>query len=202
MAEEFATRGRVAGPDDVDAVAACLASAFYADPVWGLWAFPDERDRERRLFELMRAFVAAGVRHPWVRMTSRCEAAIVWVPPGESEMTAEEELVFDDGLDALAEARAPEFRRLFELFEECHPQDEPHYYLSLWGAQRDHARRGFGGALMRESLALIDGERMSAYLESTNPANIPRYESLGFQARDSFGPEGGPTITTMWRAGR
>jgi ribosomal protein S18 acetylase RimI-like enzyme len=180
-------------------VAACLASAFYADPVWGLWAFPDERDRERRLFELMRAFVAAGVRHPWVRVAERYEAAIVWVPPGEPEMTAEEGLAFDRGLDALAGARAPELRRLFERFEECHPHGQPHYYLSLWGAHRDHAGRGFGGELMRESLALIDGERMPAYLESTNPANIPRYEALGFRSHGRFGPEGGPVITTMWR---
>ena len=43
---------------------------------------------------------------------------------------------------------------------------------------------------------------MPAYLESTNPRNLPRYEALGFRARSTFGPAGGPVVTTMWRDAR
>lgn len=46
--------GRAAAPDDVPAVAACLTSAFYDDPAWGLWTFPEEASRAQRLYELMR----------------------------------------------------------------------------------------------------------------------------------------------------
>jgi hypothetical protein len=42
-------------------------------------------------------------------------------------------------------------------------------------------------------------ERMPAYLESTNPANVRRYEALGFRHATEFNPEGGPVIRTMWR---
>ena len=40
---------------------------------------------------------------------------------------------------------------------------------------------------------------MPAHLESTNPANLPRYEALGFRRMAEFNPEGGPVIRTMWR---
>jgi hypothetical protein len=44
---------------------------------------------------------------------------------------------------------------------------------------------------------------MPAYLESTNPANLRRYEGVGFAASGTFElPDGGPTVTTMWREPR
>jgi hypothetical protein len=70
--------GRAAGPDDLPAVAACLTSAFYDDPVWGSWTFPDEASRTERLYELMYFWAQAGVRHPWVRMTENAEAVAVF----------------------------------------------------------------------------------------------------------------------------
>jgi len=202
MAGGSSSEIRAATPDDVPAVAACLTSAFYDDPVWGLWAFPEKASRSQRLYEFMRAFVAAGVRYPWVRMTDNAEAVALWLPPGEPEMTPHEEQAFEQLLAALLGERSGEVQALFERFDEQHPQEEPHYYLSLWATHRDHAGRGLGTTLIDENLARIDSERMPAYLESTNPANISRYEALGFHRRDEFGPDGGPVITTMWREAR
>ena len=65
---------------------------------------------------------------------------------------------------------------------EHHPK-EPHYYLSLWATHPDHTGRGVGTALIRDDLERLDAEEMPAYLESTNPANLPRYEALGFDRR-------------------
>lgn len=193
---------RAAGPDDVPALAACLASAFHEDPVWGWWAFPEPMTRARRLHEFMGPFVAAGVRCPWVRMTENAEAVAVWLPPGEPEMTSEQERAFERLLSKLLGSRVDEVKALLERFDEHHPHGEPHYYLSLWGTHRDHAGRGVGTRLMHECLARVDAERMPAYLESTNPVNLPRYEALGFRPRDEFGPVDGPVITTMWRDAR
>lgn len=193
---------RAAGPDDVSALAACLASAFHEDPVWGWWAFPEPKRRAQRLHQFMGPFVAAGVRFPWVRMTENAEAVVVWLPPGEPEMTSEQERDFERLLPELLGSRADDVTNLLERFDEHHPHGEPHYYLSLWGTHRDHAGRGVGTRLMHESLARIDAERMPAYLESTNPANLRRYEAFDFRPRAQFGPPGGPVITTMWRDAR
>lgn len=194
--------GRAAARDDVAAVAACLTSAFYEDPVWGRWTFPEEATRAERLYELMRFWTLAGIRHPWVRMTENAEAVAVWLPPGEPEMRAEEEAAFGPLLAALLGPRADEVHTLLDRFDEHHPGSEPHYYLSLWATHRDHAGHGLGSALIEENLARVDAERMPAYLESTNAANLPRYEALGFRPLAEFGPLGGPVITTMWRDAR
>lgn len=191
--------GRAATAKDVAAVAACLASAFYDDPLWGRWTFPDQRTRYEGVYELMRFWTAAAARYPWVRMTDNAETAAVWLPPGKPEMTKEEEARFTTRMGELLGERAGELFAVFDLFDEHHPGGPPHYYLSLWGTHRDHAGRGVGTALIQDNLARIDAEAMPAYLESTNPANLPRYEALGFVARSQFGPAGGPVITTMWR---
>jgi GNAT superfamily N-acetyltransferase len=133
-----------------------------------------------------------------VRITEWAEAVAVWIPPNVPEMTPAEEAGFERLVGELFGARAGELEALFAEFERHHPA-EPHYYLSLWGTHRDHAGRGLGTALIEQCLAQIDSEGMPAHLESSNPANIPRYEALGFRPRAEFGPPGGPVITTMWR---
>jgi GNAT superfamily N-acetyltransferase len=193
--------GRAAQEGDIPAVVECLTSAFYDDPVWGHWSFPDEANRREPLSELMRFWTVAAARHPWVRMTPRAEAVAVWIPPGEPELTSEEEERFPALISEVFRERAGEANKLFDGFEEHHP-GEPHYYLSLWGTHRDHAGRGLGTALIEDNLARIDAEGMPAYLESTNPANLLRYEALGFARAGEFGPTAGPVITTMWREAR
>jgi hypothetical protein len=190
--------GRAATARDVPAVTACLTSAFHDDPVWGQWTFPDEASRGERLYELMHFWTVAAVRYPWVRITDHTEAAAVWIPPSKPEMTRAQQKRFAAWVSQLFGDRASELNELFDRFQEHHPE-EPHYYLSLWGTHRDHAGRGIGTALIRESLARIDLDSMPAYLESTNPANLPRYEALGFARTGEFGPAAGPVITTMWR---
>jgi GNAT superfamily N-acetyltransferase len=135
-------------------------------------------------------------------MTDGAEAVAVWLPPRATEMTPEQEAEFETFVSNTLGSRAHEVLTLFERFDEHHPAQEPHYYLSLWATHRAHVGRGLGTALIHDNLARIDAERMPAYLESTNPANLPRYEALGFHRRDEFGPVGGPVITTMWRDAR
>jgi GNAT superfamily N-acetyltransferase len=199
MAGRSSSVGRSAAADDVPAVTACLASAFYDDPLWGRWTFPDGATRAAGLGGLMRYWVLGGIRYPWVRMTDEAEAVAVWLPPGAPEMTSELQAECEAFVSKALGPRAHEVLSLFEGFDEHYPRREPHYYLSLWATHRDHAGRGLGTALINDNLARIDAERMPAYLESTNPANLLRYEALGFHRRDEFGPVGGPVITTMWR---
>lgn len=194
--------GRAATPADVPAVAACLADAFHEDPLWGHWTFPDSARRSDLLLPFMTFWATCAVRLPWLRMTDGCESVAVWVPPGEPELTPAQAARVGPMLAELLGPRAQEVEALFDAFDAGHPHDQPHYYLGWWATHRDHAGRGFGTALIRDNLARIDAERMPAYLESTNPVNLPRYEALGFRAIDEFGPAGGPTITRMWRDAR
>jgi GNAT superfamily N-acetyltransferase len=193
---------RTATADDVPAVAATLASAFHDDPLWGRWTFPGEATRATGLLRFMTFWAACGVRLPWVRTTEDCAALTIWTPPGEAEMSPAQEDEFGALLRDLFGPRAPELEALVAQFDALHPHDEPHYYLGWWATHRRVAGQGLGARVMRDCLERIDAEHRGAYLESTNPANLPRYEALGFVARDTFGPPDGPVVTTMWREAR
>ena len=89
---------------------------------------------------------------------------------------------------------------LFDGFGANHPRHEPHFYLSLLGTHPDHRGQGKGIGLLAENLARIDELRRPAYLESSNRANDPRYERLGFVEIGEFSaPGNGPTVGCMWR---
>ncbi|HEY7813487.1 MAG TPA: GNAT family N-acetyltransferase, partial [Nakamurella sp.] len=88
-----------------------------------------------------------------------------------------------------------------EALDAAHPH-EPHYYLSLFATHEAHRGKGLGMELLRESLARIDAAGMPAYLESTNPANLKRYESVGFTESDRLTVPSGAVVTTMWRPAR
>jgi ribosomal protein S18 acetylase RimI-like enzyme len=193
--------GRAAAREDVAAVAACLASAFYDDPLWGHWVFPDARRRTHDLMRFMTLMAELGFDQMWIDMTSAAESITVWTPPGARYGTPEQEPLVSTLFEELFGERAGEIHALFGQFDE-HTPGGRFYHLEWWATHRDHAGRGLGAALLREDLERVDHERLPAYLESTNPANLRRYEGFGFQRLSEFAPQGGPTITTMWREAR
>jgi GNAT superfamily N-acetyltransferase len=190
---------RVATASDLGGVAETLRGAFRDDPVWS-WAFRDPAQLE----VWWRFFVGSALRYPWVWVTGDYAAASVWIPPGETELTEEEEARVQPLLeDLLGAAHASAVMELLERFEAAHPTDRPHYYLSLLGTHPDHRGQGLGMGLLAENLARIDDERMPSYLESSNPANDERYGRLGFAPVGALSmPDGRRTVTTMWRDAR
>jgi hypothetical protein len=67
---------------------------------------------------------------------------------------------------------------VFDRFEAAHPRTQDHYYLSLLGTHTEHLGAGIGMRLLADNLVRLDALRVPAYLESTNPANLRRYESV------------------------
>lgn len=192
---------RTATTADIDAVVDTLTTAFFGDPLWGP-AFPDETQRSRQAAELWRMYTVGGLRHGWLLVTDQVEAAAVWHPPGANELTEEEEAAVPGMLVRVAGQRvADEILELFHLFEGVRPA-EPHFYLSLLGTHDRYRGRGIGMDLLRESLRRIDELHAPAYLESSNPANNRRYESVGFVAQGGFTAPSGHVVTTMWRPAR
>ena len=194
------TAFRTASYDDLPAVTAVMATAFAADPVWGPYSFPDDATR----LDLSAAFWAplleAVMRFGWTHVTPGCEAAAVWVPPGEPELTPEQEQAFVEHLVALVgEARAAVILDAFERLDQAHPHEPEHYYLSLLGTHAEHRGRGLGMGLLAATLELVDREGMPAYLESTNNDNDRRYARLGFEPFGVVELPNGHRITTMWR---
>jgi GNAT superfamily N-acetyltransferase len=183
--------------DEALRVVDVIDAAFVDDPTWS-WAFPDPSARR----PWWQVCTQEALRYPWVLRTGGFEAVSVWVPPDGSEFSSEQEARLPDLLTELVGTRAPEVTELLRRFGDAHPRHTPHHYLSLLATADEHRGRGLGIALLRENLARIDLEGRPAYLESSNPKNNPRYESLGFVPITSFqAPGGGPVVTGMWRRG-
>ncbi len=193
---------RPAGPDDLPAVAATLAGAFMDDPAWS-WVLTDPARREEQLFAVWSLLLEGGVDYGWVWMTPGAEAATLWIPPGMPELAAPQEARIGPLLHELLDGDVSRIDTLGERFMRAHPAAPDHYYLSLFGTRPDCRGRGIGMALLADNLARVDTEGRPAFLESTNAANLARYRSVGFADHGAFDlPDGGPTVTTMWRDAR
>jgi len=79
---------RVATLADVDAIVDAMTTAFFDDPTWGP-AFPDVDRRAEQASALWRLMVTSALRYPWTMVTANAEAAALWIPPGENELTPE-----------------------------------------------------------------------------------------------------------------
>ena len=186
---------RVATQHDLDGLTETLTAAFSGDPLW-TWALPERE----KLAAFWRFLVASALRYPCTWTLDGYAAASVWIPPGGIELTAEEQERVESLFEDLAGPRSPEILELLERFEASHPDEPPHYYLSLLGTHPDHRGKGLGMGLLAENLRAVDAEGVPAYLESTNPANDGRYASLGFEPMGEFStPDDSVTVTTMWR---
>jgi GNAT superfamily N-acetyltransferase len=189
---------RRATPADLDQLVALLWLAFRDDPLWS-WVFPERE----KLEPWWRFLIRSALTHRWVWVAGDFAAASVWIPPECDELSSEEEGQVQGLLQDLIGVRATEVMQLLGRFEASHPRERPHYYLSILGTHPDHRGHGLGMGLLAENLRLIDEEHMPAYLESSNPANDQRYESLGFNRYGAFStPDEIHTLTTMWRPRR
>jgi hypothetical protein len=189
-----------ASPQVVDAATETITGAFRRDPVWGVaLQAPDGRDEHLRPY--WRLFVLGGMRYETVYVTPGAGTVSVWIPPGGSEVTEEQERSLRAiALSALGAAPAAALFELWERFDDNHPQNEPHAYLSLLATRVDLAGRGLGQAHLAADLARWDAADVPTYLESSNPANDHRYERQGYRAVGRLETVlDGAVVTTMWR---
>jgi GNAT superfamily N-acetyltransferase len=190
---------RRASMTDLDVLATIITLAFASDPLWSYALARADGSTEHHA-RFWRLFIQGALRYPWVSLTMGGEATSIWIPPGGTEMSEEQEVQITELANECLGSAAADYLELLTRFDAAHPRDEPHYYLSLLGTHPDHRGKGIGMALLEHDLELIDTEGFPAYLESSNPANNDRYGGLGFQeVGEFFFPGGGPVVTTMWR---
>ncbi|WP_307789356.1 GNAT family N-acetyltransferase [Mycolicibacterium baixiangningiae] len=190
---------------DVGPLAEVLGRAFYDDPVMN-WVLPDDAARTRGLKHMF----ATMARHHFLRgggvdvaeAGAGVGAAALWDPPGRWKPTRLEEWLMMPAFVRAFGSRVAHGQQVAELMKEHHPE-EPHWYLAIIGSDPTVRGTGFGQALMRSRLDRCDAEYAPAYLESSNPDNIPYYERFGFTVTGELTlPDGGPTLWPMWRQPR
>ena len=188
---------RAVSEREQQAVIDVITLAFSTDPM-ARWAYPNPATYLAVMPETIRAFGSNGFAHGTVHLVDGGGAAAMWLPPG----------VFPDSkrLEALIQQHAPQDRQtdmaqVFEQMESFHPK-EPCWYLPLIGVDPTSQGRGYGSALLRYALEHVDRTGAPAYLESSNPRNVPLYERHGFEVLGSIQAGSSPTVAPMLRRPR
>ncbi|MCX8557314.1 GNAT family N-acetyltransferase [Mycobacterium sp. SMC-16] len=196
---------RAATRADIGDLSQTLARAFADDPVMK-WMMPDAQARRRRLPRLFAALTKhQHLDRGGVEIASSADgigAAALWDPPGKWQQTRGDELRTGPIMLWTLGTAVLRGQAAAELMKKHHPE-EPHWYLAVIGSDPTVRGGGFGQALMRSRLDRVDAEHAPAYLESSNPVNVPYYERFGFEVTGEMVlPNGGPSLIPMWRQPR
>lgn len=195
---------RPARRSDVPALARVLGRAFQDDPVM-MWMQPDNTRRAAALAgffgALTRYHYLAGAGVEVALSESGVGAAALWDPPGKGEPSPREQIAMLPAVIRAFRGRLGEGRALTEQMKAVHPE-EPHWYLGILGSDPESRGGGFGHALMTSRLDRCDAAGAPAYLESSNPDNIPYYNRFGFDVTGEIVIPDGPSLWPMWRQPR
>jgi GNAT superfamily N-acetyltransferase len=175
---------RTATAEDRAEVVATAVAAFANDPALRHF-FPDERYPQQAeaffgyLFD-------KRVGHGTVWVTERCEATAMWSPPANSVSADNHQRAAESyaAMEAAVGADAAQRLRVYnDEVDEHLPGDGSCWYLGVLATHPDQTGHRYGAKVMRESLDQIAGP---AFLETTQPANVNYYESLGWTVTASI----------------
>jgi ribosomal protein S18 acetylase RimI-like enzyme len=186
-----------ATPSDRGRTVGTLVSAFASDP-FVRWMLPKPHQYRAYFSQLLGVFADTAFEHHSVYRAKDFMAAAIWIPPGihvnEESLGAVMQTAIDD-------TSQEDVFTLLEQVSKFHPEGE-HWYLPVIGVDPMCQGAGYGSALLARSLAVCDRIRRPAYLESTNPRNIPLYERFGFEVAGEVQVGSSPTIWPMVRTTR
>lgn len=196
---------RTATAADRAKVVDSLASAFSEDPLFTWMSAAGQKrplePKMRILFDTFLKLDLARSDHLVFTDEDRIGAAI-WKHPNRWKMPTGDMVRALPGMLRALGTKAPKMIGAITALEKVHPIEE-HYYLEVLGTHQDKQSKGIGSAVMGHMLDRCDTEGMPAYLESSNPRNIPFYARHGFEPTGEIVVgKGAPTVTAMWRKPR
>jgi ribosomal protein S18 acetylase RimI-like enzyme len=185
---------KCAGANIQATVISTIVLGFAADPM-ARCAWPDSSEYLRIMPQFVMAFGGRAFEHGTAYITEGTRAAALWLPPGVEPDEAAMGAVMGG---ALRPEIAQDIGHVLQRMAEHHPH-EPHWYLPIIAADPNWIGQGLGTLLMKHALRRCDEEGVAAYLESSNPRNIPFYERHGFRIVGEIQHGSSPTMTPMLR---
>ena len=187
---------RIARAVDAEEVGRTLAEGFSDDPVV-TWVF-QEPGRSAKLSTFF-DFLAGAALVPLGATYLVPGSCAAWTPPDTPPWPQERSARFTALLQQ--ECTPADVARLGEVnaAEQMHHPKERCWYLGLIGTTPAAQGRGYGSALLKHSLRTVDGSGLPAYLESTNPRNVPFYQRHGFEATGLIELPDGPSLHDVAR---
>jgi len=195
-------RVRLADAVDQSSILSGLVLAFANDPVIR-WLYPDPYQFLNHFPGFIKAFGGRAFEQNTtyivdVSIADSVEAAVgaaLWLAPG---IEPDAESFAAHLQQSLFSAQLADAFGVLEQIDRYHPA-EPHWYLPILGVEPARQRRGLGSALMKPILQQCDRDRLPAYLESSNIANVALYERQGFEVIGTIQAGSSPTIYPMYR---
>ena len=174
-----------------------LKLAFVADPATR-WVWPDPQKYLSHFSSFVKAFGGKAFAYETAHYVGNYSGAALWLPPNvHPDVEPLIALLQSSGSDETKK----DGQEVFEKMNSYHP-NEPHWYLPLLGVDPLHHGKGIGSALMQHALVGCDQDNKFAYLESSNPKNIPFYERHGFELLGTIQVNTSPSIFPMLRKPR
>jgi ribosomal protein S18 acetylase RimI-like enzyme len=182
---------RLARSDENEIASEILTDAFIDEDGLNYWLRQGaQKERARR------KFFDAGVRdliHPqrdlWLAESNGAPAgAAIWLAPGRKpfEFGWFRELLITPLFFSVAGAAG--MKRATELgkrLADHHPR-EPHAHLVFLGVHSAAQGRGVGSAILKTTLAPLDAQGVTAYLEASIERNVALYKRHGFDVTGEF----------------
>lgn len=187
---------RIASRADESRLLDTVTLAFAADPSVRFW-FPDASQYMHWWPRFVLARGERGFDAGTILVTGDIEAVAMWLPPGvepDPEKVEALNLPGDEEDEKISEALRAEMDRY-------HPAG-PHWYLWTLAVDPRCQGRGIGSRILSHTLAQIDAEHATAYLESSDPKNVPFYERHGFEVLGVIQIADLPPLTPMIRTPR
>ena len=190
---------RIANPSEADqhTSRSILTAAFIQDPVMR-WLYPQSERYLQSFPDFCGAFGGQAFAMGTAWTSEKGGGTALWLPPNEH---VDGEAVQAVVLETVERERLPIVGGVLEEMAQYHPK-EPCWYLALIGVDPAQRGQGLGGQLLETTLKLCDEDKMPAYLESSNPANISLYMRHGFAIMGEIQKNNSPVITPMLREAR
>src|SRR5687768_13481559 len=173
-------------------VVAVIVLAFAAD-TFARWVYPAPHQYLSHFPEVVRALGGNAFEHGTRYCLDEFSGAALWLPP---DVQPREEKMRALLQQTVSEQNQEELFAVLEQMGSYHPT-EPHWYLPLIGVDPGHQGKGYGSALMQHALIRCDRENKLAYLETSNPRNVPLYKRHGFELLDTFQIGSSPSVFPM-----
>jgi ribosomal protein S18 acetylase RimI-like enzyme len=185
---------------DLPVIRRIVAEAFQSDPMME-WIFPDRTTRLDSLATWLGLFVEGyllGGRVDVLRLEA-IQAVAIWRMPGDDLAFPKVPSITGLLTALIGRARAEQIGIGLRTIGTLTPT-QPFAYLHFLAVDISHQREGFGTMVVEPGLMAAGHAGLGAHLETTNPACIPFYRSIGFEVsgHHKLGPTG-PEIWALWR---
>lgn len=190
---------RHASKSELDRVSALLAREFNNDPIHKV-VFADRDNRIDILRSFFRIYVDLSLKYGGTLLAENDAGALVYFRPEMLHMTNEEHVIIDSQLREVCGLDYAAVVAYLNGLDHYHPQNPPHYYISLLAVQKSYRGGSTVSDLFNGLNAILDKAQLPCYAECTRVSTQILIRRWGYH--DTGSPlqiEGFPELFPVWR---